>query len=635
MFLDVILHFDIAALFIFAIIIFYVLYRRLYKAYSSFIFLIINVLYFVLCGVDLLVSSNIINNIVVNEILMFLYYFLKYQVSIVYLLYIIVITYSQDIIKNKKRGIIFSIPFVLTTGFLISNFFTGQIYYYNDAGQYFRGDYIFVFYGLSFIYVIVGFIWVFYNRKMFDFSDIFALFSVYAFSITALVIQYFFSDVLIEILATSLSMLLLSSTVERSQFVVDAKTGLKNKNNFYRVAFSSFKRKREIGVVLFYIKNYSVLYEKYRYDVAIRNARILSSYLSKAFTNYTKYDCYYLNGGIYAFTTSLVDSRALAMKLNELLQNTYDKKVDFNIDYVICSASIPNDFLNLEEFDHFVYNFVDSVNTNQKLINIYDIKALNNNQLINLDEVLDNAIFNKDIMVEFQPIYELSEKKFTTIEALARINDPKIGIINAEKFISYAEKKDKIYEIDMQIIDKVYDFYSSVDFDKLGLKWIAINLSVQTLCNKNFMEDLNLLELKYGINKRKIYFEIKERERKTFNQNAFDAIREMMEEGYLFSLDNYGIGCMPVDNLAKVPFVNVKFDNTFAKSCVNKNTCIVLGNTIKLCKKLDKVSVCAGIENEESAKILEALNPDYVQGFYYSEPLSLDKLVAFLIERNK
>ena len=109
----------------------------------------------------------------------------------------------------------------------------------------------------------------------------------------------------------------------------------------------------------------------------------------------------------------------------------------------------------------------------------------------------------------------------------------------------------------------------------------------------------------------------------------------MMDLGYLFSLDNYGIGCMPIDNLAKVPFANVKFDNTFATSCVNKETSVVIGNTIKLFRNLNKVSICAGVESEESARILEALGPDYIQGFYYSKPLSLDNLIAFLIEHNK
>ncbi len=634
MFLVPILHFNIAALFIFAIIIFYVIYRKLYKSHSSSIFLIINILYFIICVVDLFVSSERLN-LTMNKILMFVYYLLKYQVSIVYLLYLFVITHSEDIIRKKKISILFSIPFIITVGFLVSNIFTGYIYTY-ESGVYDRGPYILVFYGLTFVYVAIGLLWLIYTRKMFDFSDLFALFSVYVLSIGALLIQLFYPNVLIEMLSTSLAMLLLSSTVERSQFIVDQKTGLKNKVNFDRIAYCAFRRKRVEGIVLFHIKNYAIIYEKYRYDEALRNSKILSSNLCKEFIDQYKYDCYYLDGGIYAFVMKASDVKGFAKKLSEFIQKTYDKKVDFNIDYSICSAVIPSDFISFDEFNHFIYTYTDSINSSSRLIDISEIKdSFKNHRIMNLDEILDRVIEEKSIMVEFQPVYELSEKKYTIIEALARINDPDYGVINAENFITYAEKRDKIYDIDMQIIDKVYAFYSGVNFDDLELKCVSINISAQTLCNKNFIEDLKMLELKYGVKKRKIYFEVKERERVSFKQYAFDTIRAMMEEGYLFSLDNYGIGCMPVENLAKVPFVGVKFDNTFAKSCKNKETCVVIDNTIKLFRNLNKVSMCAGVEDEISAKILEELQPDFIQGYYYSKPLPLDSLVAFLIEHNK
>ena len=96
-----------------------------------------------------------------------------------------------------------------------------------------------------------------------------------------------------------------------------------------------------------------------------------------------------------------------------------------------------------------------------------------------------------------------------------------MGIINAEDFISYAEKKDKIYDIDMIIIEKVYDYYNKNKFKELGIKHIAINLSIQTLLNSKFFRDLDKLEKKYNINRESIYFEIKEREKTTFNQRAF------------------------------------------------------------------------------------------------------------------
>jgi EAL domain-containing protein (putative c-di-GMP-specific phosphodiesterase class I) len=104
----------------------------------------------------------------------------------------------------------------------------------------------------------------------------------------------------------------------------------------------------------------------------------------------------------------------------------------------------------------------------------------------------------------------------------------------------------------------------------------------------------------------------------------------MMSFGYLFSLDNFGIGCMPVGNLAKVPFVGVKFDKSFSKDIKSDETRIIIEDTIKLFNKLDKKSVCTGIENSDDAMAVEKLKPDYLQGYYYSKPLRLEELIQFL-----
>ena len=632
-----VIHFDIASLFIFAITIFYVVYRKLYRAYSSLVFLGINILYALICVFDIFVSSDMLNNApIAMETFMFLYYLLKYMASILYVIYIILVTNSRDIIKKRRNGILFSLPFVITLGFLIANFFTGYIYYFDANNVYHRGNLIFVFYGLSFIYVVIGIIWLLFNRKMFDFSELFSLFSVYALSIMALIVQYFIDYVLIEILSTSLGFLLLSVTVERSQLIVDPRTGLKNKTNFERTTYTIFRRNVEGGVVIFYVKNYSVIYEKYSYEIALKNIRTMVNYLSRAFQSEIKYDSYYIDGGIFALITKDDDEAAiLASKINEAIITVYNKQLAFNVDYVLCSAKLPYDFKNFDDFNEFIFSFSDSIEFNKKLMNMKDVKSdEKHNILMRLDDILDKVIENKEIMVEYQPIYQLSDKKYRAVEALARIYDSELGVIKAESFIEYAEKNNRIFEIDMIIIEKVFQFYNAYQLSDYGLTFIGINLSTQTICDREFLYQLMRLEKKYGVDRNMIFFEVKERESTTFNQHVFDTIVQMMAHGFQFSLDNYGTGSMPVDNLVKVPYKNIKIDNTFAKSYNNQNTRIIIDNTIRLFKRLNRMSICVGVEDEEAAKEIEALNPDGVQGYYYSKPLALDELIEFLKKEN-
>lgn len=633
MLLDTILHFDIAALFIFAITIFYVLYRKSYKAYSSMNFLILNILYFIVCILDILVSSNKIP-LNFEKIGMFLYYLFKYIASIIFLYYLILITDSVDVLKNKKIGILLFVPFLVTIVFLITNIFTGHIYYYED-GNYFRGKYIFVFYSLSFIYVIIGMIWIFRFIKAFRINEIFAILSVYVLSIAALLVQFFNEDVLIEILSSSISFVLLSITLERSQIIVDQRTGLKNIDIFNKTMFITFKRNKEKGLILLYVKNYLSLFGKYNYDIALKNIRSMTTYLSKVFLNDVVYDCYYLgNGFVGIVTKTYEDTKKLGVMLNDTLENSASDERGFNIDYILCALSIPTDIDSVEGIEKIKAN-ITNLQVSNKIIYLSDLNNDKNLEMaFDLDNILNNAIKNDNIEVYYQPIFNLKDKKYYAVEVYTKIKDDKYGLIDANKFIMYAEDRNKLYDIDMLTIDKAYRFFKEANLESLGLKYIAFNVSAKTFINHSFLTDLDEIESKYNLREDAVYFEIKERGGRTFIPEAFVTINNLMKDGYLFTLDNYGMGCMPIINLAKVPFLSIKFDKSFAECCKKEETNLVIGRTIKLLRELDKLSVCTGIETKEIADVIERLNPDFVQGYYYSKPLSGKELVEFLKNNN-
>ncbi len=417
--------------------------------------------------------------------------------------------------------------------------------------------------------------------------------------------------------------------------IVDPKTGLKNKNQFVNRVFVSFKRKKEIGLVLIYIKNLSLIYEKYNYDIATTMIKKMIFKLSKVYLDKLYYESYSIDTGVIGLITlDFNDANKLVNLINETLIGTNFSQVGFNMDYLLCVSRLPFDFKNLDDFYNFQSDFIYRVDFDKEIINISELKKDPKYEvLFNLDNIIEKAIDNKDIIIEYQPIYNTKEKKYTTIEAFVRINDDKYGLLEANQFISYAEKKGLIYNLDMLIIENVYSNYKKLLEDTL-VNHITINISAHTLLNDEFLKELKKLEDKYSIEKNKVYFEIKERDKSTFIPKAFEIIKKMMSFGYLFSLDNFGIGCMPVGNLAKVPFVGVKFDKSFSKDIKSDETRIIIEDTIKLFNKLDKKSVCTGIENSDDAMAVEKLKPDYLQGYYYSKPLRLEELIQFLKIKN-
>ena len=73
----------------------------------------------------------------------------------------------------------------------------------------------------------------------------------------------------------------------------------------------------------------------------------------------------------------------------------------------------------------------------------------------------------------------------------------------------------------------------------------------------------------------------------------------------------------------------------FYPNYADKDTYIVLDNTVKLFNKLNRKTIFAGVEDEKTAQVIETLKPNYAQGFYYSRPLDLNDLIIFLKKHNE
>ena len=106
--------------------------------------------------------------------------------------------------------------------------------------------------------------------------------------------------------------------------------------------------------------------------------------------------------------------------------------------------------------------------------------------------------------------------------------------------------------------------------------------------------------------------------------------------GISFSLDDYGSGYSNISYLVKMPFSIVKIDKFFLWGAVKKiSTRIILENTIKLFKEINKKIVVEGVETLEMAQMVDAMGADYIQGYFYSKPVSKDKVMDVVTRINK
>ena len=110
-------------------------------------------------------------------------------------------------------------------------------------------------------------------------------------------------------------------------------------------------------------------------------------------------------------------------------------------------------------------------------------------------------------------------------------------------------------------------------------------------------------------------------------------MERLSEAGIELSLDDYGSGYSNMNYLLNLPFKMVKIDKYIVWAAhKDKRANIALAYTIKMIKALDMTVLAEGVETAEQAQWLTELGCDYLQGFYFSKPVTKEEYLAIMKE---
>ena len=101
-------------------------------------------------------------------------------------------------------------------------------------------------------------------------------------------------------------------------------------------------------------------------------------------------------------------------------------------------------------------------------------------------------------------------------------------------------------------------------------------------------------------------------------------IQTMRNTGFQFVLDDYGSGYSNVSRLKHCPFVNIKLDMELVRD-YEKNHDSLLPALVQTFKQMEFTITAEGVENWETVKDMANIGCDFLQGFYFSEPLPAEE----------
>ncbi len=221
----------------------------------------------------------------------------------------------------------------------------------------------------------------------------------------------------------------------------------------------------------------------------------------------------------------------------------------------------------------------------------------------------------------FQPKVNLDTGRVEGAEAFARWLHPEKGIILPDAFISTLEAHGRIDVLSWIIIDK--SVAACRDWHALGFDIaVSINLSPYLLKEPQFSEQIVERISQYGIDPHLITFEFNEALAGTNNPHLLENLSRLRMKGFGLSIDDYGTGDSNIQQLALIPFSELKIDRSFVVGASQSQALgLVLSSSLELAKKLNRQSVAVGIETKQDWDFLHSLGCGLAQGYYIGKPM--------------
>lgn len=246
---------------------------------------------------------------------------------------------------------------------------------------------------------------------------------------------------------------------------------------------------------------------------------------------------------------------------------------------------------------------------NEKMKSDYEERSMS---LIQLDE----AIKNKEFQVYYQPIYDAQTEKIVSAEALVRWHSPTNGVILPSKFIPALEESGYITILDTYVYQSVQEFMEK-ECQDIPIK-ISINLSRMDLMNQNIMNLILENERNQHIN-----YEVTESVYSSLSVNANDFLSKLRQRGNMILVDDFGSGVSSLSAIRDFEFDIIKIDIGFVRNIGHsQSNDSILASLIEMIHRLGMKVVAEGVETKEQLDFLKGHGCDFIQGFYFSKPLT-------------
>jgi EAL domain-containing protein (putative c-di-GMP-specific phosphodiesterase class I) len=254
-------------------------------------------------------------------------------------------------------------------------------------------------------------------------------------------------------------------------------------------------------------------------------------------------------------------------------------------------------------------------------------------QRLTLESELRRGMERRELLLHYQPKFELGTQRLVGAEALMRWCQPQRGMVSPMSFIPLAEETGLIVRMGTWALHEACAAVVAWNAQRSEPLKIAVNLSA-----RQFAEGARLVETVQGAltasgcKPQWLELEITE----SLLLEASDGVQHTLEAlvamGITIAIDDFGTGYSALGYLTRLPVQTLKIDRSFVSELPhNARSAELVKAIISVGRSLHMELVAEGVETPEQAAYLQSAGCHLAQGYLFGRPVEMaafDKLVV-------
>lgn len=257
---------------------------------------------------------------------------------------------------------------------------------------------------------------------------------------------------------------------------------------------------------------------------------------------------------------------------------------------------------------------------------------------LELESDLRRAIEGDQLLLHYQPIYELDHRSLVGFEALVRWHHPEKGVLTPADFIPLAEETGLILQIGGWVLAEACRQMAAWrrDLPAAAGKRMSVNVSARQLAEDRLPAFVQRVLRSSSLAPECLALEVTETQLMERSGISAEVLERLHALGTPIHLDDFGIGFSSLDYLHRLPIDALKIDRSFVARLNRPGSRREIVRTITdLARSLSIEVIAEGVETSEQAAQLIAMGCRFGQGYHFSRPLSADAAAALMAQADE